>query len=277
MAETLTGPSIEGTDPEGTWLVAVPLRTRAAKFAVRMGIASALTAWLFYEQFQSNAPAPYMVWGFAVFAVGTFLGVRAFGIKEVRVYATTVVRYTHAERLQRSYKWFLLGVAMVAVPWGMQSANNQLAEYWWYTWPALLPLGLALRTYLQRSEAVLSGAGQYARAQDDERRKGIREARNARVGELLESGPMRYLGAAICAYLSYELATDTKTPNSGWAALGLLAIAFVLARELGMWLLGIALFVGIAWALIAGISALPVSAAIIIGALIIAGSISKGR
>jgi hypothetical protein len=51
--------------------------------------------------------------------------------------------------------------------------------------------------------------------------------------------------------------------------------AFILARELGVWLLGIALLFVAGWALFAGIAALPVSVAVIIGALIVASAVGK--
>ena len=122
-----------------------------------------------------------------------------------------------------------------------------------------------------RSERVLSATGQYARAQLDAAKAQVVEQRNTRIEAVVRSGPVRYIGAAGCLYLAYLFATDSTHKNSGWGTLLFAVFALILARELGMWLLGIALV----WALFAGVAALPVSVAVIIGALIIASAVRK--
>lgn len=265
-------------EPEGTWVVPVSLGRRWAEFAWRMGIASAITVWLFYEQFQNNASAPYMLWGFGIFSLGTFFGVRAFGIRERRVFDSTEAHYTHVQRIKRAARWFLPGLVGLAFVWSVQLSSDQFSAYWWYAWPVLFPLLVGGGLYMLRSERVLSEKGQSARALVAANKARAAEQRNASLRELAGSGLVRYPVAAGCTYLAYVFATETTGKDTVWAVLGCVVLAVVLARELAMWLLG-ALVVGlVAWAFIAGLGALntlPVSTAIIIGALIIAMALNN--
>lgn len=269
------GPVVIDSEPAGTWMAPVSLRERCAKLAVRMGIGSAVTAWLFYLQFQNNAPAPYMLWGFAVFALGTFLGVRAFGIRERRVFDTTEVRYTHTQRLKRAARWFVPSVLMLGVIWGVQMSKDQFSTYWWYAWPVLVPLLVGIGLYMLRKERVVSAAGQYARAQLQAAQAQKRQELGSSFERLLEVGLVRYGIAAVCFYGAYYFAFEDTGKKAGLAAVCALIVGFVFARELGLWLLGLAVVGGIGWALFAGIAALPVSVAVIVGALIIASAVGK--
>lgn len=262
-------------EPAGTWMAPVSRRERWTKLAVRMGVGSVVTAWLFHLQFQNDAPAPYMLWGFAIFALGTFLGVRAFGIRERRAFDTKEVHYTHAQRLKRAARWFVPGVLMLGFIWGVQVSSDQFSAYWWYAWPALMPLVVGVGLYMLRKERVLSGAGQYAMAQLEAAKAQKQQKMGSTLERLLEAGPVRYAIAALCFYGAYYLAFEETGKKAGLAAVCALIVGFVFARELGLWLLGFAVVGGIVWALFAGIAALPISVAVIIGALIIAGAVSK--
>ena len=275
MENVTEAPVVIGTEPVGTRMVSVSLRERWTKLAVRMAIGSAVTAWLFYLQFQNNAPAPYMLWGFAIFALSTFLGVRVFGIRERRVFDTTKVRYTHAQRLKRAARWFAPGVVMLGFIWGVQVASDQFSTYWWYAWPALMPLVVGVGLYMLRTEGVLAGSGRYAMAQLDAAKAQKRQELGSTLERLLEVGPVRYAIAAVCFYGAYYFAFEDTGKKAGLAAVCALIVGFVFARELGLWLLGLALVIGIGWGLFAGIAALPVSIAVIVGALIIASAVSK--
>lgn len=260
----------------GTWMVPLSLRQRTTNFAVPMGIGSAITALLFYFQFQNNAAEPYMLWGFGVFAVGTFLAVRAFGVTKRRTFDFVQVYFTNEQRVKRAAIWLLPSFAMLALIWGIQLGSNQFLSYWWYAWPALLPTLVGIRLYWLRSERVVSSTGQFARAQLQAVQEQKELERNARVETTLNGGPVRYLMAAAAAYGSYYFAfEDSSGKNSGWLSVGLLILTVALARELGFWLLGIGVVCLIGWALLSGVAALPVSVAVIIGALIIASAVGK--
>jgi hypothetical protein len=243
-----------------------------------MGIASAVTAWLFYLQFQNSPanPVPYMGWGFGIFSLGTFLGVRAFGIRERRVFETTEVLYTHAQRLKRAARWFVPGVVLLAFVWCVQLSSDQFSTYWWYAWPALFPIAVGVGLYVLRKEQVLSAAAQHGMAQLQAARQHAKLERNTRLEAAWDSAPVRYLIAAAALYGSYYYAfEDTSGKAAGWLPVGLLILAMIFARELALWLLGFGVVCLVGWALFAGLAALPVSVAVIIGALIIAGACGR--
>lgn len=69
---------------------------------------------------------------------------------------------------------------------------------------------------------------------------------------------------------------ETQKPNVKW--LGVCAIAFwgfVFAKEISLWLLGSIAVVGVIYLVFQSVATLPVSVAIIVGALIIAGAMKK--
>jgi len=275
------GPLGVDAEPAGTWMVPVTDRERWTKLALYIGIASALTAWLFYLQFRDYAPdqveqTPYMLWGFGIFAIGMFAGVSAFGIRQRRVFDTIEVRYSPAQRLKRGSRWFVFGLAAVGLIWGVQLSNDQFATYWWYAWPALLPLMVGLGLYMLRKERVLSAAGKQARTELEGAHARANLERQAETKAVWGSGPARYVMAAAALYGSYYFAfEDRSDKNSDWLSVGLLILAMVLARELGLWVLGIGVLCLVGWAVFAGLAALPLSAAVILGAIIIALAVSK--
>jgi hypothetical protein len=92
---------------------------------------------------------------------------------------------------------------------------------------------------------------------------------------LLELPVIRYPLALLCLYGAYYWSTESIDRRSGVAAVAAVLLAAYLAREISAWLLGIGVIGLVAWALFAGLAALPLSAAVIIGALIIASSLKN--
>lgn len=262
-------------EPAGTWMAPLTVGQRWTRLALWVVPTYFLTAYLFYLQFLNNAPPPYMLWGFGFFAFGTLMGVRALGIRERRVFDTIPVHYTHNQRLKRAAPWLGLGVFMLTVIWWSQLGFGQFDEYWWYAWPALLPLLLGTGLYMLKIERVLSASGTHARAQLDAAQAQVTEQRNAKIDAFLGSGLVRYVGAAGCLYIAYWMFADSTHKNSGVGAICFVALALFLARELGFLLLAVGLVAVMGWAMFAGLAALPLSVAVIIGALIIASAAGK--
>lgn len=258
-----------------TWLEPQPLRSRVLAFLWRFGLGFGISAWLASAQVANNVRGPEWLWTISIFTFGLVMGVRAFQRHEVRMYETTVVHYSMRERLKRAAKWFLPGIGMLAFIWGVQLSSDQFDDYWWYAWPALFPILVGMGLYLLRSERVLSGAGQYARAQEQAAKAQQRQAIGFRFEGLLEAGPVRYAIAALCFYGAYFFAFESNDRRAGLAAVCAVIVGFVFAREIGLWILGLSIIVGIGWALFAGIAALPVSVAVVIGAVIIASAVGK--
>jgi hypothetical protein len=162
-------PQRESSD--ASWLEPVTFNQRLVAFGWRAGIAFALACWVTYMQLSEKVQDLRLLWGFGITAFGLVMGIRAFRKREVLVYATSVVEYSQTDRLRRSAKWFVPTIGLLALIWTVQILHNQFKENWWFAWPALLPLVVAVGLYRLRSEKVLSGAGQYARASDEATKK----------------------------------------------------------------------------------------------------------
>lgn len=259
-----------------SWIEPISTRRRLFAFIWRAGLGCGISAWIAFHDIEEGVSGAQWLWAVGFLAAGLVTGMIAFGKLEARVYETTVVQYSTRDRLKRAAKWFLPGVAILAFVWGVLLLDDQFTYRWWLAWPTMLPIFASLVIYLRRSERVLSGPGQYARQQEKAAKGNRWQLLYDRVDALVTKGLVRYLIAALCFYGSYYFAFEYKDKRAALLALFSLIAGLALARELGKWLLIAAAVVGVGWAVFAGIAALPVSAAIVIGAIIIAFAVRRG-
>lgn len=262
-----------------TWVEQVPMTERRKAFARRFvpGLLLALLLW--GAQYSDGVLGQdYLIVGLIPLALGSLFGMIAFQKTEVRRYSIGQVRYTPKQRIQRAWKyWAIGGITLVAI-WGMQLGYGHFSEHWWYAWPALLPLFVGTGLYLLRGEVTLTPVAAEAKRHFD-----ALEQQAAELGhraptffdKLFASGWFRYPCAAALLYGAYYYAIEYDGKNAGLTALAFLFLAGLCAYEVSKTVLLIALVLGIGWAVVSGLAALPVSLAIIIGALIIASAVSK--
>lgn len=101
------------------------------------------------------------------------------------------------------------------------------------------------------------------------------DARLKPVLEFADKGVVRYPGGIVLLIFSVMVAGDETIPNHYWLGAVLFFAALFCMREAVLWLIGLAIVAGIGSLFIGAVAALPVSAAIIIGAWIIASSSRK--
>lgn len=260
---------------EGFWLQPLTLKQRLIAFSWRAGVAFAVASWLTYVQLTNNVQDLRLLWSFGIIAFGLVMAIRAFKKCELRVYATTVVHYNQRQRLRRSANWFLPGLALLAAIWTIQSLNDQFKEYWLYAWPALALLIPGVGLYFLRSENVISGLGLHAKAEHEAIAAKARQERGEWANRLFAEPLVRYAIAALCFYGAYYFAFEDNRPKAWLGSTCALIVGLVFAREMSLWLIGIGVVCLIGWALFAGIAALPISVAVIVGALIIASALKK--
>jgi hypothetical protein len=283
MASVLAEPTLDldATRP-AAWLEPLPLARRFLAFAWRFAVGLGLSGWLASAQLANNVRGPEWFWTLGIFTFAVVMAVRAFRKRDVRMYDTTLIQYTMRQRLIRSGKWFVPGIGLIGFIWWMQMLEDRFNEYWWYAWPALPLVLVGVGLFLLRSERVLSGLGQHARAEDEAAKAMRRQELGSVFDRLMNARPLRWSIAAACFYGSYSWAFESNDRRSGLAAVAAFVLGLVFAREIGLWvlglgawLIGLAILIGIGAALFAGIAALPVSVAVIIGAFIIAGAVGK--
>lgn len=264
-----------------TWLEAVPVHTRLRTFAWRTSIGLLVTCVVWLAQYgNGDLDTVRGLLGLLPLAIGFAFGKRAYqGSATVRRYSCIPVKLCPPQRFRKAFWWWLWGTVIAGLIWWVQPAYAQFGDYWWYAWPGLPFFIVGIGLYLLKSEAVLTAAAKKAKVYFDnlEQQSALqRQATRSKVIDaLFESALVRYPFAALCLYGTYYFATAPNISNGGWFATGTAITAAVLARELSKALLFLALVGAIVWALVAGMSALPVSAAIIIGALIIADAQKK--
>jgi hypothetical protein len=273
-------PSFKNSDGSAaTWVEPIPLEARRKAFAKRFipGLLVALLLW--GAQYSNGVLAQdYLIVGLIPLVIGALVGMNAYQKTEVRLYSTAKVEYTTQQRVKRARGYWLLGIGTLAVIWGLQLGYGQFEGYWWYAWPALFPLFVGTGLYLLRGEVALAPAAAEAKKHFDAETQKLVDSGKApptAVDKLLTSGWFRYPCAAALLYGAYYFAVEDTGKNSGWVALACVVLAGMCAYEVSKPVLYVGLVVGIGWAAISGLAALPVSLAIIIGALIIASAVRK--
>lgn len=282
MRSALAEPVLGADARPAAWFEPLPLQRRWLAFAWRLGIGLVISVWLASAQLANNVRGPEWFWSIGIFTFSAVMAVRAFLKREVRVYESTVIHYSLRQRAIRSARWFFPGIGLIGVIWWVQMAADRFREHWWYAWPALLPIFVGIGLFLLRSERVLSGAGQCARLEDEAAKQKRRQELGSGFERLMDLRSVRWTIAGACFFGAYFWFFDSADRNAGVLSASAFILGLVFARELGLWflglgawLIGLAVVFGIGWALFAGVAALPVSVAVIIGALIIAGAVSK--
>jgi hypothetical protein len=256
-----------------TWLHVISELSRRRSFARHVGVGLAIAFAIWGLQY-SNAVLDFSRGWFGIvpISIGLALGSRAYRKSTVRQFSTVRVRYTEPQRFKRALKWWYLTIMVVALIWWVQPERAVFAGYWWYGWPALPFFVVGVGLYLHKNDTVLSPTAAKAKVHYGS----LQQAKqSASANAFFELALVRYPLAALCLYGAYYFGAASDIKNSGWLAKAAIILASFLAKELSSWLLFIVLVGAVIWAVVAGISALPVSAAIIVGALIIANAIKK--
>lgn len=263
-----------------TWLHVIPERDRRAAFACRASIGFAIAFGLWALQYSNGVLDLTRGWfGIVPIAIGLAFAWRAYRKATIRRFSTVRVLFTGTQRIKRALKWWCAAVGIGALIWWIQPEGGKFTDYWWYAWPALPVFIVGIGLYLLKGDAVLTPAATKAKVHTDsleqQAKLDRRASQSASTDAFFESPLVRYPLAGLFLYGAYYFGTAPDVKNGGWYSAGAILLAAIFAKELSRWLLFIAFVGAIIWALVAGISALPVSAAIIVGALIIASAIKK--
>jgi hypothetical protein len=259
------------------WLEAIPESRRRKAFIWRAGAGLLLSIVVWAMQYEDSANV-----GFGAVAAGTvpaligcLVGWFAYQKDSVRHYSTRRLEYSLRRRLAILSIWWLVGAVVVAVVWQAQPQGKPFSTYWWQAWPAIPVFIIGFCLYLVRYTTGLSPEAREAMKRDDAAKRSVQAARSAASDKRLESPFVRYPATALVLYGAYYLAAQANLRHSEWLAAAAVVVAATLARELTGALLLAAIGGGIVWALAGMFAGVPVGAAIIIGALIIANSNKK--
>lgn len=264
-----------------TWMEPIPMRVRFFALTWRFGIGLIAAIVLGNSQYRADTALVGAV------ALGVCLIWGLFAYRESLVRRYTVVRrpFTHAQRLKRA-RWYWIGSASwLALMWGAMAIGGVFSKGWWFAWPSALVALPGLVFYLQKNEAVPAPAAARAMTLLRMSAQPVNEAQvqepvRAIPDDLFDDPVIRYLITGFWLLVAYYFVFYSTNRNALWIAAAAVAVAGVFARELlrwGFWL-SVAGLVGLAFIVLWNIPAgppLPVSTAIIIGAIIIAIGIRR--
>lgn len=256
-----------------SWLEPIPIAYRKRRAFLALGIGAALSASLWSLQLTEGVTDGRLLFGLIPAAIGLYRYVVWIRKESIRRYASVYVVYSKRERLTRAAPWVIIPLAGCGVVWSLQYSEERLEEYWWYVWPMWIIACVGIFRFLQGAETQLTPAAA-------EELAALQKAQAAQTPEwlalfekVINMPWVRYPLAAVLIWFAYEWSQDPKVKML--PIVGILVLAAFAAKELVLWSLGAGVVIGVVVLLVKGAAALPISVAIIIGALIIASAISK--
>lgn len=264
--------SSETQSPDTAAYVITPVSARAryGKAAVPIVVSVALTVWGWWAQYQNNAFDDKWFILLPLLAVGFWLGFKLYRETEHKRLAFHSVDIPLIARIKKASAIAGVALGLCALAWAVQYSNDQFLEYWWYVWPVGVPgLVWSAIELLGARKRVLTPAGE-AEAKRLESQKQVKEAEAARRAAVMEDRwYFRYPLAALMLFGAWWIVGEKE--KLWWLAILLVIVAAFQARELSLLILaGVVVYL-----LFQGVAALPVSVAVIIGAVIIASALRR--
>lgn len=262
-----------GYDGDAYVIKQVPAWVRLA-FAVPLFLLVTLIAWGGYEVQVEKGTLLSHGWILAaIWVAGVWCSWKIWKRELRKELATTRELISDRERYGKVAIASALLVLALTVIWGVQYSSNQLTEYWWYAWPmVLIGVGYITSTLRQKQREVLTKAAMVEAG----RLKSVSPKPSKWelvLEEVLAIWWLRYALGVLVFLGAYEILISENTRKGDWiGAVGLTLWGMYLMREIFGWVIGAAIVGGIVYLIFGMLAALPVSVAIIIGALIIGRS-----
>lgn len=266
-----------------SWTEVVPKWYKLLRAGLAGGLAIGFCVLLLLIQFGNGADLDFITafWFFVVAAVGVWRCRYWLALSERIRYATQTVPLPLASRFRKALPVLLLGFGGFGTVIWLQSLENRLHDYWWYGLPLLaLGFGGLLYVMLKRTETRLTDEAVKVKAALEYKPPSTEPATPSKIEELgeklLSIVWVRYLLAASCFWGAYESSqVETFDKRQTLFTLVLVGLGLWLSKEAALWLAGLAVVVGLFALLFAGVAALPLGVAVIIGALIIASAMRR--
>jgi hypothetical protein len=253
------------------WVITpIPSRIRIAKAAFPLVISVGLASWLWWLQYENNVLSQNWYIPAALPLAGLWTAYRLYRSTERRELAYEWEAIPFRVRIKRGSLIFGAVLLLCGLAWSMQYSSDQLGTYWWYVWPVAIP-GMIWATFelLRARKKVLVPEAQLENERLGSEQKLREQAAAQHAAEQEERWYFRYPVAALMLFGAYWIVE--KKEQLWWVGLLLVVVAAFQARELSL-LIVAALVI---YLLFQGPAALPVSIAIVVGAIIIANALRK--
>lgn len=171
-------------------------------------------------------------------------------------------------------------MGLIIICWLSSWSNGHFADAWWYPLPVTISIlaFYSVHALITDTRIVLTAQGTAEQARLAESRRNNPSAFGRffiwMFETIFEKWWLRYPLAGLLFYFAYQFYIDPKPDSKAAAAWIAIAALFIARRVMGV-IIGVSILCGIIYLIFGAIAALPVSVAIIIGALIIAGAMQS--
>lgn len=257
-----------------TWVELVPADYRRLRAAIAIMAGLVVSLGFVAVQLHNNAPlSGYWIDAIPI-TIGAYRSVIWLKTTEVRRYAQEERTLTTNERINAALGWWVIGGLVAITCWVASYSQGRMSELWFLGFLLPSPLiAVGLARYLRKSVTGMTEDAklEYQSYEEVSKRKSAEWC--GKFDAFVERPIVRYPFAAGLLWLAYAIAQSHEPKTLEIVLVSFLAL--MAAKELVLWLLGAALLFGAGWLIATGVAALPVSVAVILGAMIIA-SRSKG-
>ena len=265
-----TSPETQSRDAAAYVITPVSARDRYVKAVVPIVISIVITAWTWWAQYKNNTLHDKWFILLPLLVAGFWLGAKFYRKTEHKRLAFLSIDIPLIGRVKQAGAIAGGTLGLCALAWISQYSSDQLQEYWWYVWPIGVPgLVWSAIVLLRAHKLVLTPAGEAEAKRLESKRQAKYAEESLRAAEMEDSWYFRYTLAALMLFGAWWIVSEKE--KLWWLAIMLVIVAAFQAREFSLLVLaGIVVFL-----LFQGMAALPVSVAIIIGAVIIARALRR--
>jgi hypothetical protein len=266
--DQLAGP---GSDDTAAYVVTpIPHWVRLLKAAIPTAVGVSFAGLSWTALYQAGKLFPDGLIGVLVLVAMLVIAKKLYGETEKDRPAAICTPIPLAARREKSLIAALVTLALCVIAWLFQYRSDQLQQYWWNVWPVALAGFLwSAWLLLAAKRTALTPAARAAIERRENEKRAAKQANQKQLDHFFARWWVRYPLAGLVLWGAYLMYQDR--PNKWMLPLAAVVAAMLMAKELSLLILGVAAVV----LLFKGIAALPVSVAIIAGAIIIASALKK--
>jgi hypothetical protein len=278
MTENISSSSLEN-DTAVSWSETIPLQVRRKRAIVRLAIATLLAAFFLYMGYSNGEfDNKSLAWSAIIFGIGLILFWTNLNNTKIQRFATERIELSKMQRAKKAFPFWLLGYGGTFSIWGMQYRFDDLKENWHFGLGFLIIalVGHFIYSNLKyENKPTLEAAQlQTAQAESIATEPVIPSEFEMLLERLWERKLVRFPASFALYWSAYEL-SQSDYPKKWVFTAFLVIMGLGAAPELIVFVIGASVAIAL---LVFGfnvVASLPVSIAVIIGALIIASALKK--
>lgn len=278
MTENTENSSLKNDDTV-SWQETIPPKIRRKRAAIRLVVAIAIAAFFLYMGFSNGEfDNKSLSWAAIIFCIGVILFWSNLNKTSIQRFAVERVRLSRGQRAKKAFPFWLLGYGGALSTWAMQYRFDDLKENWHIGF-GFFVIGVVGNFIFSNLEYESKLTSEAAELQAIQAAIVTNEPKTPSELDILlekiwERKLVRFPVAIGLYWGAFEL-SQSDYPKK-WIFTALIALMGIgAAPELILFVIGASLLIGL---LVFGfnvVASLPISIAVIVGALIIASAVKK--